>query len=103
MLRVRNVDGFNLVPYLPTPPKYSTNKTADLVVQVVEPGVVRHWEGGGGIRLLAILVHRIFVRHCLCSVGMPVLIMAVIFCAHSSHKRVHNAVTDCNRMGGRGL
>jgi hypothetical protein len=47
MLRVRNVEGFNFVPYLPTSPKYSTNKTADLVVLVVEPGVVRHWEGGG--------------------------------------------------------
>ena len=25
MLRVRNVEGFNLVPYLPTSPKYSLN------------------------------------------------------------------------------
>jgi len=57
---------------------------------------------GGGIRLLAILVHRILSRHCFCSAGMPVLVMSVKFCACSLHKRGYNAVMDCNRMGGRG-
>ena len=74
-------------------------------MQVVQPEVGRHWEGGGDQALsnLGPLDLVPTLRFCSASAGMPVWVMAVIlFCERSSHKRGHNAVTDSNRMGGRG-
>jgi len=40
MLRVRNVEGFNLVPYLPTSPEYSLSYSGSTYLLLVSYSIV---------------------------------------------------------------